>query len=122
MSYNRDKSRHGTYAYDSDEDDRVLFFLPSEDIDFEVLASDLRSYLGNGAQVEIGSHHRVSTAYHFCLIIFKNTDFSRLAGQATTLSLRFQSRGYVILPSSLCRKSAFSLADNTFSLGHDTRP
>jgi hypothetical protein len=86
-----------------------------------VLASDLRCYLGNGAQVEIGTHHRVSAAYHFCLIIFKNTDCSRVAGQATTSSLRFQSRRYVILPSSLCRKSAFSLADNTFSLGHDTR-
>jgi hypothetical protein len=104
MAYNRDKSKHGKYGYDSDEDDRVLFFLPSEDIDFEVLASDLKCYLGNGAQVEIGSHHRVSAACHFCLIIFKDTDFSRVASQATTSSLRFQSRRYVILSQQSLQK------------------
>jgi hypothetical protein len=60
-----------------------------------VLAADLRCYLGNGAQVDIGTHYRVSPAYHFCLITFKNTDFSRVAGQATTSGLRFQSRRYI---------------------------
>jgi hypothetical protein len=54
-----------------------------------VLACDLRCYLGGGARVSIGNHPQVSAAYHFCLIIFKKTDFSRLAGQATTSSLRF---------------------------------
>ena len=59
------KHKHGKDADDSDDDGRVWFFLPSEDIDFDVLASDLRCYLGNGAQVEIGNHHRVSAACLF---------------------------------------------------------
>lgn len=65
MAYNRDKHKHGKDADDSDDDGRVWFFLPGEDIDFDVLASDLRCYLGNGAQVEIGNHHRVSAACLF---------------------------------------------------------
>lgn len=63
MAHNRDKPQRGKYD-DSDDDDIVTFFLPSEGIDFDVLASDLRCYLGNEARVEIGTHHRVSTAYH----------------------------------------------------------
>jgi hypothetical protein len=68
MAHSRDKHKHGKGANDSDDEDdnRVWFFLPSEDIDFEVLASDLRCYLGNGAQVEIGNHNRVSAACPFC--------------------------------------------------------
>jgi hypothetical protein len=62
MAYNRDKSRHGKYADESDDfrDNRVEFFLPDEGVDFHVLASDLKCYLGNEAEVNIGNHHLVS--------------------------------------------------------------
>ena len=64
MAYNRDKSKHGKYTDEPDDyrDNRVEFFLPDEDIDFTVLASDLRCYLGNDAEVNIGNHPRVSAS------------------------------------------------------------
>jgi len=65
MAYNRDKHMHGKDADNSDDNGRVWFFLPSEDIDFDVLASYLRCSLGNGAQVEEGNYHRVSAACPF---------------------------------------------------------
>jgi hypothetical protein len=63
MAYNRDNSKYGKFTNDSDDfrDNRVEFFLPDEDIDFSVLASDLKCYLGNGAEVHIGNHPRVSS-------------------------------------------------------------
>lgn len=71
MAHNRDKPQWSKYDDSDDDDDTVTFFLPSEDIDFDVLASDLKCYLGNNARVEIGNHHRVSTAYHFRHTIWK---------------------------------------------------
>jgi hypothetical protein len=49
----------------NDGDDRVEFFLPAEEIDFEVLASDIRCYLGPEASVSVGVHHRDGRAGYY---------------------------------------------------------
>lgn len=43
-----------------EEDDRVLYFVPSQDIDIEVLVYYLRKYLGNDSDAEPGQHPKVS--------------------------------------------------------------
>lgn len=45
---------------DDEDDDRVLYFVPSQDIDIEVLVYYLRRYLGNDSDAEPGQHPQVS--------------------------------------------------------------
>jgi hypothetical protein len=47
------------------KDDRIEFFLPAEDIEFDVLASDIKCYLGPEASVSVGVHHRDGRAGYY---------------------------------------------------------
>jgi hypothetical protein len=47
------------------QDDRVEFFLPAEDIEFDVLANDVKCYLGPEASVSVGVHHKDGRAGYY---------------------------------------------------------
>src|SRR5271163_2392848 len=47
------------------KDDRIEFFLPAEDIEFDVLASDIKCYLGPEASVSVGVHHKDGRAGYY---------------------------------------------------------
>lgn len=45
---------------EEEEDEKVLFFIPSRDINIEVLAFYLKQFLGHDSDTELGRHPRVS--------------------------------------------------------------
>src|SRR5271170_7496667 len=47
------------------KDDRVEFFLPAKDIEFDVLTSDIKCYLGPEASVSVGVHHKDGRAGYY---------------------------------------------------------
>jgi hypothetical protein len=58
--HRRRKVQDDSSESDEEVDDRVLYFVPSQDIDIEVLVYYLRKYLGNDSDAEPGQHPQVS--------------------------------------------------------------